>query len=66
MFIEEFETFNFYRSFRPRNYKQFINNQDYKRIMSYTADASQTFRFMQLNLKENVEQLISEIDEELK
>ena len=65
MFIEEFETFKFYRSFRPKKYSQFINNQKYKRIMSYTADASQTFRFMQSNLKENVEKLISEIDKEL-
>ena len=65
MFIAEFETFKFYRSFKPRKYNQFINNQKYKRIMSYTADASQTFRFIQSNLKENVEKIISEIEEEL-
>ncbi len=65
MFIAEFETFEFYRSFKPRKYSQFITNQEYKRIMSYTADASLTFRFMQSNLKENVEKLISVIDKEI-
>ena len=50
MFIKEFEIFKFFRSFKLRYYIQFIKNKEYKRIMSYTADASQTFRFMQLNL----------------
>lgn len=65
MFIAEFETFQFYRSFRPRNYDEFIKNQKYKRVMSYTADASQTFMYMQTGLKENVEKLLSAIDEEI-
>ena len=65
MFIAEFETFKFYRSFKPVNYGQFINNKEYQRIMSYTTDACQAFRFMQSNLKENVEKLISEIEKEI-
>jgi len=64
MFIAEFETFQFYRSFKPRAYDQFANNIDYRRVMSYTADASQTFMFMQYGLKEKVEQLISQINNE--
>lgn len=66
MFISEFTTFKFYRSFKPYNYDQFMKNQDYKRIMSYSADACESFRFLQSNLKENVENLLSAIDKELK
>ncbi|MEN8250288.1 MAG: hypothetical protein ABFS32_15245 [Bacteroidota bacterium] len=65
MFISEFKTFKFYRSFMPKNYSQFIKNRAYKRIMSYTADACQSFRFMQSDLKESVEKLISTIDTEI-
>jgi len=65
MIISEFRTFKFYRSFMPKNYSQFIKNQEYKIIMSYTADACQSFRFMQSNLKESVERLISTIDIEI-
>lgn len=65
MFISEFETFKFYRSFMPKNYSQFIKNRAYKIIMSYTADACQSFRFMQSDLKESVEKLISTIDTEI-
>jgi len=66
MFISEFDTFEFYSSFKPRRYKQFIKNQDYKRIMRYTADASRTFNYMQTSLKNNVEKLISDIDKVVK
>ncbi|MCK5343528.1 MAG: hypothetical protein KAR20_08990, partial [Candidatus Heimdallarchaeota archaeon] len=65
MFISEFETFKFYRSFKPKNYSQFIKNRAYKTIMSYTADACQSFRFLQSDLKESVEKLISTIDTEI-
>lgn len=65
MFIAEFDTFEFYRSFKPRRYDQFIKNQEYKRIMRYTVDATQTFIFMQSSLKKNVEKLISDIDKEV-
>ncbi len=65
MFIAEFESFGFYTSFKPRNYNQFIKNQEYKRIMSYTEDAIQSFIFMQSGLKEDVEKLISAINKEL-
>ncbi len=65
MFMAEFETFKFYRSFKPRNYQQFIKNKAYKRVIRYTIDAIQTFIYMQSGLKEDVEKLISEINEEL-
>jgi hypothetical protein len=65
MFMEEFETFEFYRSFKPKNYNQFIENKAYKGVMRYTTDAINTFIFMQSGLKEDVEKLISEIDKEL-
>lgn len=65
MFIAEFESFVFYRSFKPRNYNQFIKNQEYKRIMTYTADAILTFIFMQSGLKEDAQKLLSDIDKEL-
>lgn len=65
MFIAEFETFKFYRSFKPKNYTQFIKDQEYRRIMSYTADACESFGFLQSDLKERVEKLISAIDAEL-
>lgn len=65
MFMEEFVTFEFYNSFKPKNYSQFIKNKAYERVMIYTTDAIQTFIFMQLGLKEDVEKLISEINKEL-
>ena len=65
MFIAEFETFKFYRSFKPGRFDEFVKNQKYKRIMSYTADASQTFRFLQSNLKNDVEKLLKQIEKEL-
>jgi len=65
MFMTEFDTFEFYRSFKPRRYSQFIKNQEYKRIMRYTVDASRTFIFMQSSLKKNVEKLISDIEKEV-
>jgi hypothetical protein len=65
MFIAEFETFKFYRSFKPKKYSEFIKNQEYKRIMNYTADAIQTFKYMQSNLKSTVEKIIQYIDKEI-
>jgi len=65
MFIAEFKAFKFYRSFKPRDYSEFIKNQEYKRIMIYTADAIETFIYMQSNLKEIVEKLIVDIDIEI-
>lgn len=65
MFMTEFDTFAFYRSFKPRRYNQFIKNQEYKRIMRYTVDAVRTFIFMQSSLKKNVEKLISDIEKEV-
>lgn len=64
MYMSEFETFEFYTSFKPRRYSHFIKNQEYKRIMRYTVDASRSFIFMQSRLKKNVENLISAIDKE--
>lgn len=65
MFMTEFESFKFYRSFKPRNYSKFIKNQKNKRIMTYTRDAIETFIFMQAGLKEDAEQILSVIDKEL-
>ena len=66
MLIVEFESFKFYRSFKPRNYNKFITNQENKRIITYTRDAIETFIFMQAGLKEDAEQIVSAIDRELK
>ena len=65
MFIAEFQSFKFYRQFKPLNYDRFISNQEYRRILTYTADAIETFIFMQTDLKERVENLLSAIDQEL-
>lgn len=65
MFMTEFETFEFYRSFKPKNYNQFIKNQKYRPIMRYTIDACRSFIFMQSRLKDNVEKLILDIDKEV-
>ncbi|MBP1840998.1 hypothetical protein J2Z57_002558 [Formosa algae] len=32
MFMEEFDTFKFYSSFKPRNYQEFIKSKAYKRV----------------------------------
>jgi len=66
MFINEFESFKFYRSFKPRNYTKFISNQDNKRILTYSRDAIESFIFLQSGLKEDAEQIVSAIDRELK
>lgn len=65
MFMNEFDTFEFYSLFKPRNYSQFITNQNYKRVMRYTVDASRSFIFLQSRLKETAEKLIADIDKEL-
>lgn len=65
MFIANFESFKFYRSFKPKDYNQFINNPENKRVISYTRDAIETFIFMQIGLKEDAENLLSEIKKEL-
>lgn len=65
MFMTEFETFEFYKSFKPKNYNQFIKNQKYRPIMRYTIDACRSFIFMQSRLKDNVEKLILDIDKKL-
>lgn len=65
MFIENFESFKFYRSFKPRNYIQFIKDPTNKRVITYTRDAIETFIFMQVGLKEEAQKLLSAIEEEL-
>lgn len=65
MFMTEFETFEFYNSFKPKKYKRFIKNQKYKPIMRYTIDASRIFIFMLSRLKNNVNKLILDIDKEI-
>ena len=66
MFMVEFESFKFYRSFKPRNYNKFITNQENKRIITYTRDAIESFIFLQAGLKEDAEQIVAAIDRELK
>jgi len=65
MFMVEFESFKFYRSFKPRNYNKFITNQENKRIITYTRDAIESFIFLQAGLKEDAEQIVAAIDREL-
>ncbi len=65
MFMKEFESFKFYRSFKPIDYNRFINSNDNRRVMTYTIDAIETFIIMQSGLKMNVQKLIAEIDNEL-
>lgn len=65
MFMAEFETFEYYKSFKPKKYHQFITNQKYKPIMRYTIDASRSFIFMLSTLKEEVEKIILNIDKEV-
>lgn len=66
MFMAEFDTFEFYTSFSPRKYSQLIANKNYTLVMRYTIDACRSFIYLQYGLKETVEELISDIDIELK
>jgi len=66
MFMNEFESFQFYRSFKPRNFNKFISNQDNIGIITYTRDAIDTFIFLQAGLKEDAEQIVAAIDREIK
>jgi len=66
MFMSEFESFKFYRSFKPKNYTNFIKNQENKRVITYTRDAIETFIFMQTGLKEDAERIVRIIERELK
>ena len=65
MFMAEFETFDLYESFKPRNYSQFIKNDDYKQIMTYTVENCDRFIAFQSSFKESAEDLIYQIDNEI-
>lgn len=65
MFMSEFETFEFYDSFKPKEYNRFIKKQKYKPIIRYTIDASRSFVFMLSRLKNNVKKLIISIEKEI-
>ena len=65
MFMTEFETFDLYESFKPRNYNKFINNENYKQIMTYTIENCNRFIVFQSMFKEKAENLIYQIDNEI-
>ncbi|MFH6768800.1 DUF6090 family protein [Gaetbulibacter aquiaggeris] len=65
MFIKEFETFEVFQSVKPKNYEQFILNQEYKQVLNFTVNNSQTFIAMQSRYIEIVDSLIINIDNEI-
>ena len=65
MFMTEFDTWDLYESFKPRNYSQFIKNDDYKQIMNYTVENCYRFIMFQSRFKEKAEGLIYQIDNEI-
>jgi len=65
MLMTEFETFDLYESFKPRNYDQFIKNDDYKQIMTYMVENCNRFITFQTLFKEKAEYLIYQIDNEI-
>lgn len=65
MFMTEFETFDIYESFKPRNYNQFIKNKEYNQIMNYTVENCRRFIIIQSRLKGMAEKLIIEIENEI-
>lgn len=65
MFMTEFETFEIYESFKPKRYSQFIKNKEYKQIMNYTVENCHRFIIIQSRFKENVDNLIIQIDNEI-
>jgi len=64
MFMREFETFE-RESLKPKQYDQFIKNQDYKQIMNYTVSSCTTFIKMQSKLRESAKKLIIDIEKEI-
>jgi len=64
MFMREFETFE-RESLKPKQYDQFIKNQDYKQIMNYTVSSCKTFIKMQSKLRERAKKLIVDIENEI-
>jgi hypothetical protein len=55
MFMTEFETFEVFRSIKPKWYEQFVNNKNYKQIMNYTITNCIMFIQYQTGLKEIAE-----------
>lgn len=65
MLIAEFITFDLYESFKPRDYKHFMQNERYTQIMNYTIENCERFINFQSFFKELAENLIIEIDKEI-
>lgn len=65
MYISEFTSSFFQSSAHPINYHRFMNNPRYKEILFWTAEMCRSFIIIQTSLKESVEVLIAQIDEEI-
>ncbi len=65
LFMSEFKTFKLYESFKPNDYNKFIKNKEYKQVMNYTVQISETFIKFQLRFKKNINDLILQIDNEI-
>lgn len=65
MFMAEFVTFDIYESFKPRNYSDFIKNEEYNQIMNYSVENYRRFIILQSRYKIMAEKLITEIDTEI-
>ena len=65
MFIKEFETFEVFQSLKPKEYDQFILNQEYKQVLNFTVNNCQNFIALQNRYIEIVDNLIINIDNEI-
>lgn len=65
MYISEFTSFKHKTSTKPKNYNQFINTPKYREIIFWTAEMCKDFTRIQSALKENVIDLIDNIDKEI-
>ena len=65
MYISEFTSFIYKSSAQPRNYNLFMNNPRHKEIMIWTREMFRTFAEIQSRLKENVRELIAQINKEI-
>ncbi len=65
MFMSEFITFKYLTSLQPKNYAEFVQNEEYKQIMNFTIDICGNFIRFQSGLKLAVEELIKKVDEEI-
>jgi len=65
MFMTEFTSFQYRYSAHPNNYNQFISNQRNREVIFWMADLCGVFASIQSRLKENANELLAQVENEI-